>query len=114
MSKKLIEKILNQKVTKKTNEKMTTIQLYKEKGTLSMNEVIKLIDTMEKNLKKSGKKNVRIMVSGLAPDRMRNIKYFDRDFDLNEYEEYWSTKVSDSAKFNEFNQIQVYVLESLK
>lgn len=113
MSKKLVEKVLGSKVTKKTNERMTTIQLYKEKGKLKIDEVVKLINSMETNLKKSGKKNVRIMVQGLAPDRMRNIKYFDRAFDVDEYEEYWNTKVSDQVKFSEFNQIQVYVLESL-
>jgi hypothetical protein len=113
MSKKLTEKVVNTKVTKKTNEKMTTIHMYKEKGLIDMTEVKHLINAMETNLKKSGKKNVRIMIRGLAADKFRNIKYFDRDFDENEYDEYFKGTVADDEKFKFYNQLQVYVLESL-
>lgn len=113
MSKKLIEKILDTKITKKTNERMTTLQLYKEKGLISMEEVKNLIMAMENNLTKSGKKNVRIMISGMAADKFRNIKYFDRAFNPQEYEEYFDIKVEDATKFTHFNQLQIFVLESL-
>jgi hypothetical protein len=111
--KKLIEQIMGSKVTKKTNERMTTIHLFKPIGLIDMTETKNIISAMEANLKKSGKKNVRIMVRGLAADKYRNIKYFDRDFDENQYDDYFKGKVDDDEKFKHFNQLQVYVMESL-
>ena len=108
---KIIEKIINQKMIQKTGQKMTTIQVYKDKGQLDVSEVTAMVNVMIANAKKSGKK-IDIMVKGLLADNYKVLKYWGKDLDIQEFEDYYANKVEDTDKFEHFSQLQIYVLEN--
>ena len=108
---KIIEKIRERKFIKKTGQTHTTLQVYKHTGQLDVPEVIHIVNVMIANAKKSGKK-IDIMVKGLLADNWKVLKYWGRDLDIEEFEDYYANKVDDVDKFEHFDQLQIYVLEN--
>ena len=88
----------------------TTIQLSNhDKSNITTDEIKDIINHMEVD-------GTKIMIRGLNIERWMTLKGMDREFDAEEFENYYINKVAeaDVEKFTEFKQIQITVFKPKK
>ena len=88
----------------------TTIQLSnRNKSNITTNEIKDIINHMEVG-------GTKIMIRGLNIERWMTLKSMDREFDADEFIDYYVNKVAeaDVEKFTEFKQIQITVFKPKK
>ena len=88
----------------------TTIQLSnRNKSNITTDEIKDIINHMEVG-------GTKIMIRGLNIERWMTLKGMDREFDAEEFENYYINKVAeaDVEKFTEFKQIQITVFKPKK
>jgi len=85
----------------------TTIQLSnRDKSNITLDEIQQIIDRFQGG-------GAQIMVRGLNIERWQTLKGFNEEFNGAELEEYYASKVEESAveKFTQFPQVQISVIK---
>ena len=88
----------------------TTIQLSNhDKSNITTDEIKDIINHLEVG-------GTKIMIRGLNIERWMTLKGMDREFDADEFIDYYVNKVAeaDVEKFTEFKQIQITVFKPKK
>ena len=86
----------------------TTMKIHKNnKNDISPKE----IQILTKQLLAKAPKNTKLRIRGLGIDRWQNLKTFDDDLNVQDYDEYYQGKVEDSGKFTNFSQLELIFIK---
>ena len=69
------------------------------------------IQMLTKNLLEKAPKNTKLRIRGLGIDSWHNLKTFDDDLNVQDYDEYYKGKVKDTGKFTNFSQIEMVFIK---
>jgi predicted transcriptional regulator len=76
-----------------------------KKGNLKSEHIKDILATISK-----GNTDVKIMIRALNADKWNTLKGFSTELNIEDFEDYYKNKVSDTSKFEYFTQVEVSIL----
>lgn len=80
-----------------------------KQATISVQDIRNFVSTMETKAKNK-KKNVKIALRALNPEKYHTLKGFSTDLQIQDFDDYLKNKVKDTSKFEFFSQLEITVL----
>ena len=77
-----------------------------KKGNIKVNDVKDILATLTK-----GGTDAKIMIRGLNADKWNTLKGYSTDLNIEDFEDYYKNKVSDTSKFEYFTQLEISVFK---
>lgn len=101
------KQLLEENKFKNSSTKVIQVSLNNKKQ-MDVSDVEELVNGLE-TMGRKKKENIKIMVRALLVDKWITLKGYNDELQLDEFDEYYKNKVSNSSKFEKFAQLQIYV-----